>query len=497
MTSSRSRFIDSLGQLTAPAHADDFYEDLWRRIERETQRPKPPRFAGFPRLMSSRRFRFATLSIATVAAAVVVAVIALSGLPGFRGTQPEPATAASVGASIGKAMQSWRTFQAVMILRSDMSSDYPSDPATARIRVTLSSDGGERWDWLSTDGPERFRQLDPQQGDVEAYDPDTQETQIYLAHGGEDGRPSLMIARNAFPTSFGPLQPYAATARAVLAEQDPNAPMSRVLADGRPAWRLEFTQPGDAWKPTIPQTGDLESGMTVPRGFGVSSHVVITVDAATGLPLRMVGRDAEGRIVGEMRLQKVKVNAELAGGAFRLHAPDAQVGIALGEAQAVSLSEAESLVGSPLLVPSRVPAGYSLATVCVVHNAKTERAVALFYRRGLDLFVVAEGPQGFEDWGDGLLDWMSLRERVSELDVDVPDLPNELSTAVHKSQRVLREGALAGRAVSTAISALWAPAPWRGPSLWTTDAGSRLVITGTLTRAELVDVAESLEPWDE
>ena len=71
---------------------------------------------------------------------------------------------------------------------------------------------------------------------------------------------------------------------------------------------------------------------------------------------------------------------------------------------------------------------------------------------------------------------------------------------VHERKEILRGGELAGRPVSTAISALWAPGPWRGPSLWTTDSWrsrSQLIITGTLSRAELMDVAESLEPWTE
>ena len=35
MTASDSPFVDALGRLTAPGHKDEFYDDLWRRIERE------------------------------------------------------------------------------------------------------------------------------------------------------------------------------------------------------------------------------------------------------------------------------------------------------------------------------------------------------------------------------------------------------------------------------------------------------------------------------
>jgi hypothetical protein len=504
MTASDSPFVDALGRLTAPGHKDEFYDDLWRRIEREVgpQSESSPARARAGRRAPSRRLRFAILTAAAVAAAVLVTVVALNGLPGVQSTQPEPATAASVGARIGRAMQSWRTFEAIMYLRSDMASGYPSDPATARIRVTLASNGGERWDWLSAAGPQVFRLLDPQQGDAEAYDPQSHEDQIYQAHGGDDGRPSLLILRKAFPVSFGPLQPYAAAARAMLAEQDPDAPVKRTVVDGRPAWRLEFSQPGLAWWPTGTTPSDLDCGMTVPRGFGVSSHIVITVDAATGLPLRIVGRDGKGRIVGEMRLRRVAVDRPLPPDAFRLPAGKARAGWVGGEARAVPLSRVESIIGRPPLVPSYVPAGYSLATTCVVPSYKGQHAVELFYRRGLDLFVVAEAPAGFNrDLGGDVLLQFSLRERVSQL----PDtLPYKLSAAqrgaVHERKEILRGGELAGRPVSTAISALWAPGPWRGPSLWTTDSWRsrpQLIITGTLSRAELMDVAESLEPWTE
>jgi hypothetical protein len=399
-------------------------------------------------------------------------------------------------------MQSWRTFEAIMHLRSDMVSGYPSDPATARIRVTLAANGGERWDWLSAAGPRRYRQSDPQKGDAEAYDPQSHEDQIYQAHGGVDGRPSLLILHNAVPVSFGPLQAYAAAARAMLAEQDPDAPVKRTAVDGRPAWRLEFNQPGDAWAPRGILPSDLDCGMTVARGFGVSSHVVVTVDAATGLPLRIVGRDGKGRIVGEMRLRRVVVDRPLPPDVFRLPAGKARAGWVGGEARAVPLSRVESIIGRPPLVPSYVPAGYSLAMTCVVPSYKGQHAVELFYRRGLDLFVVAEAPAGFNrDLGGDVLLQFSLRERVSQL----PDtLPYKLSAAqrgaVHERNGILRGGELAGRPVSTAISALWAPGPWRGPSLWTTDSWRsrpQLIITGTLSRAELMDVAESLEPWTE
>jgi hypothetical protein len=504
MTASDSRFGDALGRLTAPGHRDGFYDDLWRRIEREVGLPSEASSsaAHARRRSSSRRLRFAAVAAAAVAAVVLVSVVALNGLPGVQSTQPQAATAASVGARIGRAMQSWRSFEAIMHLRTDMASGYPSDPATARIRVTLSSDGGERWDWLSAEGPKVFRQWDPQRGDAEAYDPQTHEDQVYRAHGGAGGQSSLLVLRNVFPVSFGPLQPYAAAARAMLAEKDPDAPVKRTVVDGRPAWRLEFTQPGDAWAPQGIRPSDLEAGMTVARGFGASAHIVVTVDASTGLPLRIVGRDGKGRIVGEMRLRHVVVDKALPADAFRLPAGKAQVGGVVADARAVSLSEVQSVTGQAPLVPSYVPAGYSLAAACVVPSAKGRHAVELFYRRGLDLFVVAEMPAGFDgDLGGNVLFQFSLRERVSQLEDTLPShLSAAESAAVHERGEILRGGELSGRPVSTAISALWAPGPWRGPSLWTTDnwrSHRRLIITGTLSRAELMDVAESLEPWAE
>ena len=104
MTASGSPFVDALGQLTAPGHKDEFYDDLWRRIEREVgpQSESSPAPARAGRRASSRRLRVAILTAAAAAAVVLVTVVALNGLPGVQSTQPDPATAASVGARIGE-----------------------------------------------------------------------------------------------------------------------------------------------------------------------------------------------------------------------------------------------------------------------------------------------------------------------------------------------------------------------------------------------------------
>ena len=197
----------------------------------------------------------------------------------------------------------------------------------------------ECWDGLSASGPQRFRQLDPQRGDAEAYDPRTHEDQIYRAHGGGHVRgPSLLILRNAFPVTFGPLQPYAAAARAMLAEQDPDAPVKRTAVDGRPAWRLEFSQPGLAWWTTGITPSDLECGMTVPRGFASPRTSSSPWMRPPACRCDWSGADGKGRIVGQMRLRRVVVDRPLPPDAFRLPAGEGADRLGQGDARAVSLS---------------------------------------------------------------------------------------------------------------------------------------------------------------
>lgn len=488
---------EEMRRLTAPDHGDEFFSEMWQQVDREAasrNRGRQKRTAA--RSILPGRVRLALVSLAAAAVAVVVAALLLDGLPGAGTFQTETATAASVEARLGRAMTTWRTFEAVMVLRLNTHSDYPSDPVTACIQVTLSSDGGEKWEWQTVRGPKGVGLLPAHAGDIEAYNPETNESQVYR-EDGDDSAPTVTIASDAVYASLGPLQPYAAVARAVLAELPPDTPVESTLQAGRPAWELELTQTTPVTMPVLPADGRPEPGMRVPRGFDFAERVLVTVDKATGMPLRMVGTDRLGRVVGDMHLQEVHVDRELQPGTFRLTPPaGAEVRRMQSRAQVVTLPEVEALSGQPPLVPLNVPAGYSLANVCVISDFRGAVAVELFYRRGFDVFVIGVAGTDFAQWSDGLF-FFSLKDAVTPAEAPSADLTGGTDPSARLQTHTLQRGAFAGHEASTTLSARWAPQVWRGPSLWATGDGRQLFITGALTRAEMVTVAESLEQWDE
>jgi hypothetical protein len=131
------------------------------------------------------------------------------------------------------------------------------------------------------------------------------------------------------------------------------------------------------------------------------------------------------------------------------------------------------------LVPTSVPDGYRLTEVAVSRkpsftgteagNPPVGNIVSLSYRRGLDHFIVTTRPIGGDPsaWGDPLA--------TGEGYVDQPE------------SVTFSDGALRGRAGELLIDPLAVPHVWA-----MTD---RLVVTvsGDLTRAELLRVAESLQ----
>jgi hypothetical protein len=139
-------------------------------------------------------------------------------------------------------------------------------------------------------------------------------------------------------------------------------------------------------------------------------------------------------------------------------------------------------VGYAPLVPAHVPDGYELAEVAVASEAAptgveagnpiSRNVVSLAYRRGLDRFVVTTRVRkvpGFQDlWDDPLGTGEGFRD---------------------EPQRVrLAGGALDGTQAELLI------APRNTPHIWAKTDKLIVTIAGDLTGAELVTVAESLEP---
>jgi hypothetical protein len=152
----------------------------------------------------------------------------------------------------------------------------------------------------------------------------------------------------------------------------------------------------------------------------------------------------------------------------------------------VELGEAASIVGYAPLVPASVPDGYELAEVAVARDAaptgaeaanpRSRMVVSLSYRRGLDQFLVttrltrvpAEGEPELplaRLWGDPLATGEGFVDEGERL--------------------TIRRGALEGEA-ELVLS------PRGIPHLWALTDDLVVTVAGDLSRAELIQVTESL-----
>jgi hypothetical protein len=149
----------------------------------------------------------------------------------------------------------------------------------------------------------------------------------------------------------------------------------------------------------------------------------------------------------------------------------------------VELGEVVAAVGYNPLVPAWLPEGYRPAGVAVHpgtgsptgvegSNPPSTDAVSAFYRRGLDQVLV------------------TTRCR------DVPGLPDSWSDplATGEGYRDRAERVSLGRGALSGVEARLLLVPRNVPHLWALTDELVVTVSGDLSRAELVRVAESLEP---
>ena len=250
---------------------------------------------------------------------------------------------------------------------------------------------------------------------------------------------------------------FGAYLRAALAAGDPE--VRDVAYDGRAAWRLDIDTVPNAVVPDL--SGD---------------HFQITVDRATGLPVRVV-ETRHDRFLREVRLERLIVDGDLASDAFRLGFPAGPDVVRSDDGfRRIGAGAAAGVVGYQPLMPRWLPTGYSLSAVAVAReaaptgtedgNPPSRMVVSLSYRRGLDQFLVTTRLRGEGAWSDPLATGEGFIDR-----------PERIAFA---------EGALAGAAAELLI------VPRGIPHLWALN--DRLVVTvgGDLTRAELVRIGETL-----
>ena len=449
----------ALASIPLPELPEDFYSELVARLEQarleqsrpESARREPP-LALAPRRQRRARMLRAGLVAAAVAAAVTVAVV-LFGLPGLHETGPQTSLAAQVLAKMTSSLGSVRTFEA-----DEISTDYQNDSAgvtsTSRIALTAAGDGREsvshgKWILIYND------RLGIQ-------------WTLVRRHGRlvVDSVVTDLPAGNVFSNigdsaDYFMQRSYSTALRALLAAHQRGMDVRSSKYQGRPAWTVTFAY-------------------DQPKGVVIR----LTIDQQTGLVFAS-GQYDDGQPKWESRVENVRINQPLAPGLFLPPAALRRRSWQTTPAQRdygfdrMSLSRVQRVVGSVPLVPAYVPTGYELADVTAVAKSSVavpprEPCVSMVYRRGFSSFTIGLMLEGGgaptpDSWQGGAFTAGDLRQQIT-----------------------LTSGALSGSRAEIFIG-LWAQIAevW----VWGGDVPLNVVISGDLTRDELVAVAESLQPY--
>jgi anti-sigma factor RsiW len=451
----------ALRELDVPEHRPRFHDALRAALEREADgrgdvegepRRAPPRP---PRRRRPQPRRGWAWGLATAAAITAVALVAV--MVGLPGPGPGVATAAEVRARV---TQAWATAESISGVLAIEGVDQARE-----ARGERPSTFERRWSFLLTAwGDFRLTRIDGP--DEIAYDAGTNverglnasasipESDVLFASeitGLAPGPPDPGPSREVLDRGLGSVVRALATSR--------GGRVREVTYEGREAWLLET---------------DLAAAIELSP-----DHLRVTVDRETGFPVRVVAF-REARRVSETRIEDLRVNPALPEDAFRLEFPE---GMDVSRTdygfRPVPLEDVASVVGYEPLVPAWVPDGYQLSEVMVSEKPTTTGAfsanpavgdiVSLSYRRGLDQFVVTTRPVGEDPraWADPL---DRGEGRGSE--------PERVT---------FTSGALAGRRGELVVD------PMTPPHVWAITERSVVTISGDLTRAELLRVAESLE----
>lgn len=447
----------ALRELEVPEHRPGFHAELYRRLADEHLASLAA--ARERRRALRTRLRWG-LRVAAIAAVAAIAFVAVDIPPSERAPRisgPEVATAAEIKAQVRAALATLENLGGVVV------SDGPEKGDVRRFRFTLTAEGD-------------FRLVGPTAKEAITYDASAgvaRSAQTSASIGGDTLFYAVRRGVAPGPPDQGPptwIIPgeFGAFVRALLAAEDPR--VREVLYEGRPAWRLDV---------------DAVPNAIVPEFSG--DRFEITVDRKTGVPVRVLEKK-NGAFLREIRIESLAVNAHLPPRALRLRFPaGADVMRSDDGFRRVALREVADVVGYAPLVPARVPKAYELAEVAVAKeaaptgaeaaNPPSRMVVSLSYRRGLDQLVVTT----------------RLARVLSE---DEPQIPLErawddpLATGegfVDEDTRLtVRRGVLRGEQAELVV------VPRGIPHLWALTDELVVTVGGDLSRAELVQVIESL-----
>ena len=256
------------------------------------------------------------------------------------------------------------------------------------------------------------------------------------------------------PSEFLLDRELGALVRALAASREPR--VQDVTYHGHPAWRLDVRVEPNSLEPDI-------------------DRITVTVDKRSGFPVHVVS-SLRGRFRSELTLTELVVDKPLGVGEFTVRFP-ANPEILRTDAGFThdGLQHAAAVVGYRPLVPRTIPAGFRLAIVAVARKTSTtgpggsnppsRNVVSLAYRRGLDQFTVTTRLRTEGLWRDPFA-------------VEGLALPGE-----HVR---LAGGAFGGARAAVVLD------PRTIPHIWAVTDRLVLTISGDLTRAQLLAVADGV-----
>jgi hypothetical protein len=475
----------------APPLRPGFHEELEARLASAPGIRKGDQATSLPTDRRRPWTRRIFLAAAVVAAA---AVFALAVLPALRGT--DTATAGDVLAAMTASSGGAQTVRMHVVREAEThvskSNDRNRDVAdlTMDIRGDSLAAVTSAWSWKDDSGQTRRQSTSQTFG----YD-ETRREQRSIPGAGMTVKSSV-IRRPAWaadPAMIGDsgtvYSELAAQVRAALADTDASMPVRETTYLGRPAWRCVFTV-HELWGPY--------------NDIPVAFHWDATIDQATGLLVAASHTmDSKGKRVPmtwDLRVTRLELDPDLPEG-WALPKPGGDRITVIDEGTRFGTPEevAERSWPTLPLIPQWAPAGYRRTDVASAGFSGGTGHEGWSGRQAKARVVARKGAVTFRraDWPvEDQTVLVRFRRGFSTFTAQITPKPFGVGVGGGKPDVTLSAGYLKGKPAwfgddaSDGLSIGIAM-----PSLLTYSDRSRVLITGDLTRDELVQVANSMRVY--
>jgi hypothetical protein len=474
----------------APPLRPGFHDELEARLAT----PAIRRGDRTSSMHSDRRSPWTRRVLLAAAVVAVAAVFAFAVLPALRGT--DTATAADVLAAMTASSGGAQTVRLHVVTEAatgiSKSSERAHDVAdlTMDIRGDSLATVTSTWSWKEDSGQTRCRSTTQ----TLSYD-EARHEERSIPGAGMTVR-SSSIRRPAWPTgqavigdSSGIYSELAAQVRAALTQAEASMPVRETTYLGRPAWRCVFTA-HEFWGPYN----------DIPMAF----HWDVTIDQATGLLVAASYTfDSSGKRVPmtwDVRVTSLELDTDLPED-WALPKPDGTKITVIDEAIRFGTPEQVAQRSWPTLplIPQWAPPGYRRTDVASAGFYPSPGHEAWSGRWARTRVVARKGDVTFRraDWPvDDQTVLVRFRRGFSSFTVQITPKPFGVGVGSGEPDVTLSAGYLKGKpAYFGDDSSNGLNIGIAMPSLLTYSDRSRILITGDLTRDELVQVANSMKVY--